>query len=64
MRSHWFVCQTRVGGSGTILSWEMDTRGYGIRNRPSSILHHVRMGSFTMTKSHVELENGTVGLSG
>ena len=42
----------------------MDTRGYGIRNRPSSILYQVRMGSFAMEKSHVESENGKVGLSG
>ena len=64
MRSHSFVCQTRVGGSRTISRWKMDTRGYGIRNGPSSILSRVRMGSFEMAKSHVEMENGRVGLSG
>lgn len=43
MRSHSLVRQTRVGGTGTVLimSWEMDTRGYGIRNRLPSILYRV-----------------------
>jgi len=39
----------------------MDTRGYGIRNRPSSILYHVRMDSFAIEKAHMGSENGTVG---